>query len=129
VQFSELLADCETYVKANNAASKYDVYRLGRLKEQFGNRPADIPIDDLRKWVSEQSWKAATCNRYKSLLSLIYKLGIQNKKVTANPDRLLKHKREDNGRVRFLNQYAPAKTDTNCLNNRNDEESRLRAVT
>jgi hypothetical protein len=37
-------------------------------------------------------------------------------KVSANPARLLKRKREDNGRILFLDQHAP------------DEELRLRAV-
>ena len=32
----------------------------------------------------------------------MYRLGIENKKVSENPARLLKHKHEDNGRVRFL---------------------------
>ena len=128
VQFSELIEDCEAYVKEHNAASKYDVYRLGRLKEQFGNRPAEIPIEDLRKWMGEQEWKAATANRYKSLLSLIYRLGIENKKTKENPAKLLKHKREDNGRIRFLNQFKPTDTELAYLKKCKDEESRLRTV-
>lgn len=60
-------------------------------------------------------------NRYKTMLSLIYRLGIENDKVPSNPAKLLKHKREDNGRVRFLNQFSPAETEL-------DEEARLRAV-
>ena len=32
----------------------------------------------------------------------MYRLGIENKKVSVNPARLLKHKHKDNGRVRFL---------------------------
>jgi site-specific recombinase XerD len=128
VQFSELIEDCEVYVKEHNTASKYDVYRLGRLKEQFGNRPAEVPIEDLRKWMGEQTWKAATANRYKSLLSLLYRLGIENKKVKENPAKLLKHKREDNGRIRFLNQFKPADTKLDYLKKCKDEESRLRAV-
>ena len=36
--------------------------------------------------------------------------------MKSNPAKLLKRKREDNGRVRFLNQHLP------------DEESRLRAA-
>jgi hypothetical protein len=46
----------------------------------------------------------------------MYRLGIENNKATVNPARLLKHKHEDNGRVRFLNQHHP------------DEEVRLRAA-
>lgn len=41
---------------------------------------------------------------------------------------MLKHKREDNDRVRFLNQFAPKKTELDYLRVCTDEESRLRAV-
>jgi hypothetical protein len=41
---------------------------------------------------------------------------------------LLKRKHEDNGRVRFLNQLAPAKSEVEYLKSHADEESRLRAV-
>jgi integrase len=47
---------------------------------------------------------------------LIYRLAIENKKVASNPARLLKHRREADGRVRFLNQSDP------------HEEARLRKV-
>ena len=58
----------------------------------------------------------------------MFRLAIENKKASTNPARLLKRKREDNGRVRFLNQLAPAKTEAEYLKPHADEESRLRAV-
>ncbi len=128
VRFSEIADDAASYCKANNQGFQFDVYRIGRLKEQFGNYSAEIPIEDLRRWFGEQGWKAGTCNRYKSTLSLMYRLAIENKKATTNPARLLKRKREDNGRVRFLNQFAPDKTEAEYLRASADEESRLRAV-
>lgn len=116
VKFSELAEDALEYCKANNLGQQFDRYRIGRLMDQFGSLPADMPIEDLRRWFTEQTWKPGTFNRYKSMLSLIYRLGIEHRKVTSNPAKLLKRKREDNGRVRFLNQYSP------------EEESRLRAA-
>src|SRR3981081_2736209 len=47
-------------------------------------------------------WAASTFNHYRSLMSLSYRLGIQNRKVTLNPARSVTHRREDNNRVRFL---------------------------
>ncbi len=41
-------------------------------------------------------------NRYRATLSLIFRLGVANRKVEENPVKLVKHKREHNGRVRFL---------------------------
>jgi len=54
VRFNELAGDAELYCKANNRGQQFDLYRIGRLKEEFGNGPASIPIEDLRKWLSEQ---------------------------------------------------------------------------
>jgi len=64
----------------------------------------------------------------KSTLSLVYRLAIENRKAVMNPARLLKRKREDNGRVRFLGQFQPTKTELDYLRQHTDEESRLRAV-
>lgn len=42
--------------------------------------------------------------KYRSLVSLSYRLGILNRKVTTNPARSVTHRREDNNRVRFLTE-------------------------
>jgi hypothetical protein len=36
------------------------------------------------------------------MLSLTYRLGMQNGKVQSNPARLVRKRKEDNGRIRFL---------------------------
>lgn len=128
VLFAEIADDALAYCKAKNQGHQFDGHRIGRLKDEFGNYGAEIPIDELRRWFSAQPWQPATHNRYKSIQSLAYRLAIENKKASANPARALKRKREDNGRVRFLNQLAPAKTDPEYLKGRADEDSRLRAV-
>jgi len=115
VRFLELAEDGQKYCKANNQGQQFDLYRIGRLKAEFGNRPALIPIVDLRLWFDEQEWENATYNRYKTTLSLIYRLGMENGNVQANPAKRLMHKTEDNERVRFLNQFAPAKTEVEYL--------------
>jgi hypothetical protein len=98
VKFAELANDALGYCRANNLGQQFDAYRIGRLVDEFGPRPAELPIDDLRRWFTEQEWKPATFNRYKSMLSLIYRLGIEHGKITSNPAKLLKRKQEDNGR-------------------------------
>ncbi|MGB8065201.1 MAG: site-specific integrase [Candidatus Sulfotelmatobacter sp.] len=128
VRFAEIADDALAYCKANNQGQQFDAYRIGRLKEEFANYAAEVPVEDLRRWFGEQEWKPGTHNRYKSTLSLTYRLAIEHKKASANPARLLKRKREDNGRVRFLNQRSPAKTELEYLSPHADEESRLRAV-
>lgn len=116
VPFSELADDYLDYATANNSGRDVDKYRIQMLKQAFGSQPAVIPIEELRNWFDEKKWKNATFNRCRTVLGLIYKLGIENRKVESNPARLLKHRREPKGRVRFLNQFEP------------DEENRLRKV-
>jgi integrase len=129
VRFEEIAADAETYCKANNRGQQFDLYRIGRLKGEFGNQPAaKIPIEDFRRWFDSQDWEDGTYNRYRTMLSLIYRLAIENGKVESNPAKLLKRKREDNGRVRFLNQFTPLKTSREYLKAHTEEEARLRAV-
>jgi len=41
-------------------------------------------------------------NRYRTLLSLVFRLGMENEKINANPARLIKHRLESSGRVRWL---------------------------
>jgi integrase len=42
-------------------------------------------------------------------MSLSYRLGILNRKVTTNPARSVTHRREDNNRVRFLTEVEEKK--------------------
>ena len=53
--------------QANNEGDEVDSNRIDRLVEAFGNRPADIPIEDLRNWFAEQECKPETFNRYTTL--------------------------------------------------------------
>ena len=89
---------------------------MSKLIGALGNRPADtITPQEIECWLSDQAqenkWKPATANRFKALLSLAFRLGMQNGKVGANPARLVRRRREDNTRIRFLSR---------------DEEKRLR---
>lgn len=126
VLFSELAADALQYSKTHKTSSRQDGYRMKPLLEEFGKRAADdITSQELGNWLAakaaENGWMPATVNRFKALLSMTFRLGIENKKVTTNPAaRSLKRKVENNERVRFLNQFSPSET--------TDEESRLRAV-
>jgi len=57
----------------------------------------------------EEEWAASTFNHYRSLISLSYRLGILNRKVTTNPARSVPHRFKDNGRVRFLTEEEEKK--------------------
>jgi hypothetical protein len=86
VKFSEIADDALEYCKAHNQGQKFDGYRISRLKEEFDNYAAEIPIEELRRWFNDQEWEPGTYNRYKSTLSLMYRLGIENGKVSSIPE-------------------------------------------
>lgn len=121
VSFGDLARDAESYSKANNRSHKTDVGRLAELKAWFGAQPAvaitpqQIEVR-LGREAEERGWKPATVNRYRNTMSLAYRLGTQNGKVEKNPARLVRSRRENNVRIRYLDQFAP------------DEEKRLRAA-
>jgi site-specific recombinase XerD len=82
-----------------------------RDREAESIRPQEIEAR-LSEAAEENDWTPATFNRYRALISLVYGLGIRNEKVHANPARLVRNRKENNVRVRFLTQ---------------EEETRLRA--
>jgi integrase len=56
----------------------------------------------LSEAAEEEELAPATLNRYRALLSLVYRLGMESGKVSSNPARLVKHRRENNSRIRWL---------------------------
>ncbi|MGH9472045.1 MAG: tyrosine-type recombinase/integrase [Terriglobales bacterium] len=77
------------------------------LAAALGSKPADSITPQeiervLTRLAEEQEWAPATSNRYKAFLSLAYRLGVANGKVGINPARLVRSRREDNARLRWL---------------------------
>jgi integrase len=107
VGFGQLADDALAYSKRNKRSYQTDVPRFARLNEWFGKHPAEelTPREIENKLAAaadKEKWAPSTFNHYRSLLSLSYRLGMQNRKVTSNPARSVTHRREDNNRVRFL---------------------------
>ncbi len=121
------------YSLAEKASHRHDAIRMAPILEQFGERAAEsIKPEELERWLNdeaqERGWAVATKNRYLALLKLTYRLAERNGKVRYNPARLLRMRKENNARLRFLNQFVPLKTKLDYLTECSDEESRLRAV-
>ena len=103
VKFAELMADAVEFAKLHNRTSRDYVSKQLILLEPFGARPAaDITPQELDRWLHTNCKTAATSNRYKSFVSLCYREGISNGKVTVNPARLVRQRKENNARLRFL---------------------------
>jgi integrase len=118
VLFGELLDDAIEHVKNQAEPGKDGRYscKVRLIRDAFGSVEVDsITPQDISRWmaksVHKNKWKPATANRYKALISLSFRLGIENAKCTQNPARLVRRLREHNERVRFLSE---------------DEEKRLR---
>ena len=114
VKFSQLLDDALAYSKRNKRSYKTDVPRIASLKEWFGAHPAEelTPKEiesALARMAEKGKWAPSTFNHYRSLMSLSYRLGILNRKLTSNPARSVTHRREDNNRVRFLSEEEEKK--------------------
>ncbi len=108
MSFEELVRDSLAYSKAHKRSYNDDVYRFGKLRDWFGNRPAEsiTPQDIERRLAADiqnNAWAPATANRYRSLLSLAYRLGmLDDGKLSTNSARLVKRREENNERSRWL---------------------------
>lgn len=116
VTFSELADDAIEWGKAHKRTWHDDEIRLRPLRDAFGSRSAEsIMPQDIERWFASEGvsrnkdkkrnkkkWKPATFNRYKALLSLVYRQGVKNGKVALNPARQVERRRENNARERYL---------------------------
>jgi len=116
VTFSELADDAIEWAKAHKLTWEDDEIRLKPLKDAFGVRAAEfITPQDFERWFASEGvsrnrdkkrkgrkWKPATFNRYKALISMVYRQGIKNRKVSVNPAREIERRKENNARDRYL---------------------------
>jgi len=75
------------------------------VRAKLGARDAEaLTPQELETWLGRHTKTAGTFNRYKALISLTYKLGVRNKKVTHNPAKgeFIPQRPEPRGRLRFL---------------------------
>jgi hypothetical protein len=114
VSFAKLAHDALVYSKAHKRTYQDDVLRMPWLLAAFRERAADsITPQDLERHFTrieaERNWAPASVNRYCALVSLIFRLGIENGKVKENPARLVKHRRANNARTRWLSPEEEAR--------------------
>jgi integrase len=91
------------YADRHKRSAGDDHVRMKKLFEWFGDRAADsITPREVEAHFQEENWAPATWNRYRALLSLTYRLAIRAGSVKENLARLIQHRAENNGRIRFL---------------------------
>lgn len=101
--FEELADNAIEYAKKHKAHPGDDEQKIGILTAEFGDRPAaKLTQQDLAAFLESRNTSPATFNRYRATLSMIYREAIRNGWTDRNPARLIKAKKEDNGRIRYL---------------------------
>lgn len=79
--------------------------QLARLEGWWKGRPAEtLTPSEIEAKLTEHAKTPATFNRYKAALSLAYRVGIADGKVTVNPARNVRQRTENNARFRFLSR-------------------------
>lgn len=104
VSFAELIDDALEFVANHKDKRNYESKAV-IVKKAIGARPAgDILPLDIERFLNKHCKTNATYNRYRAFISLCFRQGLRNRKVTANPARDTISKKETNGRLRFLDR-------------------------
>jgi site-specific recombinase XerD len=110
VTFADISKDALAYSKVNKLSYRTDKVRMETLLGWFREYPAEsITPQDIERRFEQEEWSPATINRHRALLSLTYRLAIRNCKIKENPARLVRHRLEDNARIRFLSPEEETK--------------------
>jgi integrase len=98
------LAHIENPANPDRPADAYGIkIRIRAMREAFGDRVAStIQASEIRRWLLSLDKKASTLNRYRSVLSSIYRHAKEEGYVTANPVRDLKQFRVELPNPRWL---------------------------
>jgi integrase len=103
ILFQELIDDALEFSKQHHEDQRNVASRLKAIAGALGSRPASsIAAADIKAFLSEKTTTPATSNRYKAAISFVFRVGIENGKIESNPARIVRQRKEDNGRIRFL---------------------------
>jgi site-specific recombinase XerD len=104
VLFEELAKDAMEYSKSHKKSHRGDVSNLSSLLPAFGKmKVEEITPQTISSYFDTRTdLKPASINRYRSTMSMIFAEGIRNGKTTTNPARLVRLRKENNARLRFI---------------------------
>jgi len=104
VLFEDLAREAMLYSAAHKRSHRGDLCNLNSLLPVFGKLKADeiTPAQIASYLTSRSDLRPATLNRYRSTMSMIFAEAIRNGRAQSNPARLVRLRKEDNARIRFL---------------------------
>jgi integrase len=74
------------------------------MRPDWGTKIAtEITPQDIDRWLGRFK-TPATANRYKNFISSCFRIAMENGKVATNPARLVRQRKENNSRIRFLSK-------------------------
>jgi len=121
ILFSTLVADAVAHIETEYTPKGRESvkYILARLDQEFGPRRADtIRQQEIIAWLAKMQkslgWSASTRNKHQTAFSLVYRLGVTNKKIRESAAKgIARQSEKAAARERYLSP---------------DEEARLTAV-
>lgn len=108
IKFSDFVeVFLETYSKPNKASWKDDKIRLTLAVSFFGKATylddiTPFQIEQFKKHKLQEGTKDSTINRYLTILKTVYNKAIEWGNAKENPFNKVKHYKENNARVRYL---------------------------
>jgi site-specific recombinase XerD len=103
IKFKVLADEIIEYSKNHHTDSRNVESRVNCILPELGERMADgIKPADIDGWISANTKTAGTANRYRATFSLIFREALRIGKVNSNPARLVRQRKEGNGRLRWL---------------------------
>jgi integrase len=104
VMFSELIDDVLEFAIDHKDYRNY-VSKARIVRKEFGSMAAsEINPQEIERWLRSRRRSAATWNRYRAFFSLCYRRGLKHGKVRSNPAREVDHRKESEGRARYLSE-------------------------
>ena len=115
----DAIARARENFKLNHPDKRFKLGNYAIVRRWFPGRAADsITPSEIAAKLASHTKCGATFNRLRVAISHAYKIAVENKKVQENPGRLVKLQKENNERVRYLNQFFQK--------GKKSEETRLR---
>lgn len=101
---SDLIDEVLEFVSHHKDLRNY-VSKAAIVRKEFGSTAAsEIKALDIERWLRRHCKSAATWNRYRAFWSLCYRRALKHEKVTSNPAREVDHRKESEGRARYLTE-------------------------
>jgi hypothetical protein len=131
ILFDELADDARTYIEKRYSRPSDDLQRLERVRSWFAGRVADSirPFEiraALDKSQDENRWSSSSRNHFHNLISLCYRLAVENEKIDSSPiHRKVRKSPERNDNNRYFGQFDPLPTEVEYLKDLKTEEERL----